>query len=82
MSKRLPRAVLIGPRRTTRLVHGDLFADIVPDRKQPVSVWFYVVQRSGSPKVLAMGSSHSEAEAEKDALNTIRDLQRATLSAA
>jgi hypothetical protein len=67
--------------RSTRVIHGDFYADILPDRKHPGSIWLYVVQRSGSKDVLAMGSSRSEGEAEADALETIRDLRKAVAAA-
>ncbi len=63
--------------RATRIIHGDFYADILPDRHHPGSVWLYVVQRQGSRDVLAMGSSRTETDAEANALETIRDLRKA-----
>jgi len=45
-----------------RLTRGDLFADILVDRRGPADVWMYVVQREANPEILAMGSCHTEAE--------------------
>ena len=47
----------------TRLVYGDLYADVLHDTRGPTELWLYVVQREGSPEVLAMGQCSSEESA-------------------
>ncbi len=46
-----------------RVSRDDLFADILVDRRAPTDVWVYVVQREGSPEILAMGSCNSQEKA-------------------
>lgn len=50
----------MSPRRLTR---GNIFADILRDRRGPADVWIYVVQREGSADILAMGTCHTEDDA-------------------
>lgn len=66
--------------RATRIVHGEFYADVLPDRQHPGKLWLYVVQRQGCRDVLAMGSSASQSDAQTGALETIRDLRRAAAS--
>ncbi len=46
-----------------RVTRDDLFADILVDRRAPDDVWVYVVQRLGSPEILAMGTCSSQEKA-------------------
>jgi hypothetical protein len=46
-----------------RVSRGNVFADILVDRRAPQDVWVYVVQREGSPEILAMGSCQSKEKA-------------------
>lgn len=46
-----------------RVTRDDLFADILVDRRAPDDIWFYVVQRQGSPEILAMGTCDSQEKA-------------------
>ena len=76
-------------RPVTRLKHGEFYADILPDRrgqncgKRPGRlIWFYVVQRHGSPDILAIGSCASEQEAINSAAEAIREYKQEFASAA
>jgi hypothetical protein len=63
------------PVSSHRITVGNLYADILVDRRVSPEIWLYVVQREGSPEVLAMGSCASEDEAKKvaqDALSQFR----------
>ena len=55
------------------LTHGDFFADIIRDRRDP-NLWLYVVQCHASTAVLAMGSCTSEQMARSLAANVMGDL--------
>ena len=55
------------------LTHGDLYADIVRDRRDR-ELWLYVIQREGSTEVLAMGSCLGEEPARVLAMKIMRDL--------
>ncbi len=55
-----------------RITRGDLFADIIEDRRQP-GLFLSVVQREGSPEVLFLGQSQTREEAESAALEFMRD---------
>ncbi len=60
----------------TRLAHGSLFADVlrVPsdcDRQ----VWVYIVQRHGSPDILAMGTCPTEKGARELAQKIMKEMQ-------
>jgi hypothetical protein len=60
----------------TRLKYGEFYADVVSDRLGSESFWIYVVQRHGSPEILAMGSCASEElaiQTAADAINDARD---------
>lgn len=46
-----------------RLTRGNVYAEIMVDRRGPYDVWMYVVQREGSSEIIAMGSCHTENEA-------------------
>ena len=58
-----------------RITRDNLFADILVDRRGPVDIWVYVVQREGQPDILAMGSCHSEAEARQVAAHALRQFK-------
>jgi hypothetical protein len=55
-----------------RIDHGNLYADILLDRRNPTDIWIYVIQRQGSPEILAMGSCSSEAEARRIATDALK----------
>ena len=55
-----------------RISLGELYADILVDRRGPRDVWMYVIQREGSPDILAMGSCDSEKEARKTASDALQ----------
>ncbi len=55
-----------------RLTRGNLYADIMVDRRGPSDMWMYVVQREGSPEILAMGSCQSEDEARAAAAQSMK----------
>ena len=46
-----------------RVTRDDLFADILVDRRAPADIWIYVLQREGSPEILAMGTCNSKEKA-------------------
>ena len=56
-----------------RITHGNLYADILLDRRGVEDIWIYVIQRAGSPEILAMGSCRSEAEAREVAATAMKD---------
>lgn len=56
-----------------RLAHGDLYADIIPDRVNS-NIWFYVVQRQSSPEILALGTCTSADTARTIATRSMKDL--------
>lgn len=60
---------------TMRIHHGEVFADVLVDRRGPCDIWMYVIQREGKPDILAMGSCHSEAEARETAANVLRQFK-------
>ncbi len=55
-----------------RIVRGEMYADILVDRRGAGDVWMYVVQREGQPDILAMGSCASETEARDAAWKALR----------
>lgn len=57
-----------------RLNWGKLYADILRDERGAKAIWMYVVQRAGSPEILAMGSCRTRRAAEKFAEETMREL--------
>jgi hypothetical protein len=73
-------------RPVTRLKHGQFYADIVPDRRARARgrtrLWFYVVQRHGSPDILAIGSCASEQEAVDSATEAIGEYRKGSASTA
>src|SRR5438067_1447949 len=79
-------AVMPPTRAVTRLKHGEYYADIVPDHRGRVRgrtrLWFYVVQRHGSPDILAIGSCGSEQEAVDSATEAIGEYRKGPASAA
>ncbi len=58
-----------------RLTVGELFAEILDDRRCP-EVFLCVVQRYGSPEVLYLGQSKPRSEAERAANEFINDYLR------
>ena len=48
----------------TRLYAGEMFAEIVEDRRSRPPLLVCVVQRQGSPEILFLGQFRSESEAE------------------
>ncbi len=64
-----------------RLTQGLLYADLVVDRRSPQPVWMYVVQRKGSPEVLALGSCLSEQEARDTAKRFMKEYRVKAVSA-
>jgi hypothetical protein len=47
-----------------RIKRGDLFADILVDRRNPEGeIWHYILQRSGSPDILFWGNCPTREEA-------------------
>ncbi len=65
----------------TRVNYGDYYADILPDWRTVRPYFVYVVQRQGSPEILAMGSCESEEEAVKFATDVIGQLRAKAASA-
>ena len=63
------------------LTHGDLYADLVRDRRAP-EIWLYVIQREGSADVLAMGSCASEKGARAIATRLMLEFSEHDSSAA
>jgi hypothetical protein len=57
-----------------RLTWGQLYADVLYDCRAAEKVWIYVVQRVGSPDVLAIGSCFTREDAERLARKTMRDI--------
>ncbi len=57
----------------TRLEQGELFAEIIEDRRCHPPVVLCVVQRRGSSEILFMGQSRSRSEAETAANEFISD---------
>jgi hypothetical protein len=62
-----------------RTHHGPFYTDIVAD-PHGSGVWFYVVQRTGSADILAIGSCDSEEAARKVATATMKQLSAAAHS--
>jgi hypothetical protein len=65
----------------TRLRHGELFADIIEDRRDRSPVLMCVVQKQGSPEILFLGQFRSRTEAKIDAERlsaTIWDTRRSS----
>jgi hypothetical protein len=60
---------------SSRLIIGQLFADIVADPKFPDSQFHWVVQQIGSTDILAFGQESSRAAAEAAALQYLKDRQ-------
>ncbi len=58
----VPRSI---PRK--RISRGELFAEIIEDRRIP-GLFLCVVQREGSPEILFLGQSRTHEEAESAAL--------------
>ena len=56
-----------------RITHGNVYADILRDRRGPEDIWIYVIQRQGSPDILAMGTCATEADARKVANKALRE---------
>ncbi len=50
-----------------RITRGELFAEIIEDRRMP-GLFLCVVQRVGSPEILFLGQSPTHEEAESAAL--------------
>ncbi len=47
-----------------RIKRGDLFADILVDRRDPEGeIWHYILQRSGSPDILIWGNCPTREDA-------------------
>ncbi len=63
------------------LKSGDYYADLIPDKQFP-GIWIYVVQRQGSPEILALGSCHSQEEARTAAKEAIGSLLTRKVAAA
>jgi hypothetical protein len=61
-----------------RVSRGNLYADILRDTRGPSDIWIYVVQREGSPDVLAMGTCASREEAESVAAKVMRQFRVAS----
>jgi hypothetical protein len=57
----------------TRVFGGDLFAEIVQDRRSRPSLFFAVVQRQGSTEILMFGQFRSRSEAEDAARQFMAD---------
>ncbi len=64
-----------------RLTRGNVYADILLDRRGPKDIWMYVVQREGSPEILAMGSCRTEAECRKTAAQALKQFESRSASA-
>ncbi len=60
----------------SRLNKGELFAEIIEDRRTHPSLIFSVVQKQGSPEILFLGQSHSRAAARAAARGFIADYVR------
>lgn len=63
-----------------RLTQGEFYGDIIPDRLVP-DIWFYVVQRRGSPDILALGTCTSAHSARAMAARSLEDLSRRVAAA-
>ncbi len=59
----------------TRLARGELFAEIIEDRRRP-AVFLCVVQRQGSPEILFLGQSRSRSDAQTTAEEFMSDYRR------
>ena len=57
-------------------IHGDLFPDILVDRRCRGERWIYVVQREGSPEILAMGDSTTREQATEQAARVLQQFFR------
>lgn len=57
---------------TVRVTNGSVLADILVDCRAPSDIWMYVVQRQGSPDIMAMGSCNSEPETRTAANQAVR----------
>ncbi len=55
-----------------RITRGELFADIIEDRRQ-TGLFLSVVQREGSREILLLGQSRTIEEAERAALEFMTD---------
>jgi hypothetical protein len=65
----------------TRLKHREFYADVICDWRDREPVWIYVVQRHGSPEILAMGSCNSQEEAIEYATEAIGQFRTKSASA-
>ena len=45
---------------TKRITRGNVYADILVDRRGPNEIWHYIGQREGSPEILFWGHSPNE----------------------
>ncbi len=68
--KKLSRSV-----RRSRILSGDLFADIIEDSRTDPQIVFCVVQRQGSPQVLFLSQFYTRSEAETAAHHYISALR-------
>ncbi len=62
-------------RAALRLHTGPFFADIIHDQHD-TNIWIYVVQREGSPDILALGSCTTETGARDVAQRIMKDMQQ------
>jgi hypothetical protein len=53
---------------------GKLYADIIHDEHGAREIWIYIVQQSGSPEILEMGSCATREAAEKLADESMRQM--------
>jgi hypothetical protein len=66
----------------TRLIRGNLFADVLRVRHEPGDVWVYIVQRRGLPDILAMGTCPTQDQANELALKMMDEFKSSSDAAA
>lgn len=60
----------------TRVFGGDLFAEIIQDRRSHPALFFAIVQRHGSTEILMLGQFRSRSKAQAAARQFMADYSR------
>jgi hypothetical protein len=65
-----------------RITRGNVYADILVDRRGPHDIWHYIGQREGSPDILFWGHTPSEQIAIQIAESLLKEYRTRVVTSA